>query len=486
MRSWAAAGAVVVAALLAAPGVRAESAESAGRPEEAFDLMNVLSNAGLHDLNKERWNAYGQLTSIVSYKAPFRAAYTNLGGSNGSLKPEAEVSYTASATLYLGVRVAHGTELYFAPEAVSLRALSNLRGLGGAIQNFELQKTGTMAPQFYHSRAYVQQTFDLGGTPVEKTSDPLQVAGKTTSRRLTVQVGNFSVTDFMDKNSFAGDLRQQFFNMAFLTYAAYDFAADARGFGWGVAAQLVLDDWSIRLNRMTPPKDPNSLSVDFNLAQHYGDQVEVEHVHSLGGLAGAVRVLAYRNQVVTGAFRDAVNALDADPNKNAANCGDNYNYGSENPTAPDLCWVRRQQHKVGIGLNLEQHLTEDAGVFFRGMWSDGRTEVYAFGPTDRSIAFGALSKGGAWGRPRDVTGLGLGFGWISDEHAEYLRRGGVDGFVGDGTLRQGVENVAEAFYSVCLANVFWLSADYQHITNPAYNRDRGPVDIVAGRLHVEF
>src|ERR1019366_3300948 len=37
----------------------------------------------------------------------------------------------------------------------------------------------------------------------------------------------FSVLDFFDKNTYSGDLRQQFFNMAFLTYATYDFGAGA-------------------------------------------------------------------------------------------------------------------------------------------------------------------------------------------------------------------------------------------------------------------
>jgi hypothetical protein len=31
-----------------------------------------------------------------------------------------------------------------------------------------------------------------------------------------------------------------------------------------------------------------------------------------------------------------------------------------------------------------------------------------------------------------------------------------------------------------------LTADYQLITNPAYNADRGPVSIFSGRLHGEF
>jgi hypothetical protein len=32
----------------------------------------------------------------------------------------------------------------------------------------------------------------------------------------------------------------------------------------------------------------------------------------------------------------------------------------------------------------------------------------------------------------------------------------------------------------------WVSADYQHMTNPGFNRDRGPVNIYAGRFHAEF
>jgi hypothetical protein len=37
-----------------------------------------------------------------------------------------------------------------------------------------------------------------------------------------------------------------------------------------------------------------------------------------------------------------------------------------------------------------------------------------------------------------------------------------------------------------LLSSLWLSIDYQHITNPAYNADRGPVDIFGARAHAEF
>lgn len=478
-------GLVAAATLVVAPA-RAEVSEASGHSDAAFDFMNLLSRHGLHELEDESWNAYGQFTYISSWKLPFSARYTNLNGSNASLSPDAERSWTGSFTLYFGGRLWRGGEIYFAPEVIAEQPLSGLKGLGGAIQNFELQKTGLTTPQVYRSRVYLQQTFNLGGSKVVMNSDPLQLGTKVDSRRIVVRVGNFSVGDFFDKNAFSGDLRQQFFNMAFLTYAAYDFVADARGFTWGGAVSLFFDDWAFRFGRFAPPQDPNSLPLTFEIDKYYGDQIEIEHDHTLFGLAGAVRLLAYRNRETMGRFDDAIAAFRSDPARfNATTCT-GYNYGSQNADAPDLCWVRKPNVKVGIGVNLEQHVTEDIGVFFRGMYSDGQSEVYAFTSTDRSISFGVSGKGSLWHRPFDVAGIGAGLGWISSEHAEYLRLGGVDGFIGDGAIRRATESVFEAFYSFNLFHAVWLSADVQHITNPAFNADRGPVNIVGARIHAEF
>ena len=62
----------------------------------------------------------------------------------------------------------------------------------------------------------------------------------------------------------------------------------------------------------------------------------------------------------------------------------------------------------------------------------------------------------------------------------------MDGFLGDGHLRQGVETVAEAFYSLNLFKAIWLTADYQFLVNPGFNQDRGPVHVFGGRVHAEF
>jgi hypothetical protein len=482
-------GACLAARLLLAPApASAQAGHPAPHEDDAFDIMNVLAHRGLHDIDDESWNAYGQLTYIQSYKPSFSAPYTNANGSINSLIPEAEQSFTGTFTLFFGVRLWQGGQAYFAPEAIAERPFSQLRGIGGAIQNFELQKTGSETPQVYRSRTYLRQILGLGGERIVKTSEPQQLGTVVDSRRVVLTAGNFTILDVFDRNSISGDGRRNFLNMAFMTHAAWDFPSDARGYSWGGTAELLWDDWALRYGRITPPQEPNQLATDFRIWQFYGDQVELEHDHKLLGQDGAVRLLGYRNQVDTGRFADAIAAFQGNPANNAAACSSRgyFNYGSGNASAPDLCYVRRSNEKLGVGINLEQHITADTGVFVRAMYSDGQTEVDAFNAADRSLSVGAVANGAGWHRRFDAAGAGFGMSWISQVHAQYLAMGGVDGFIGDGNLRQAGEGIVDFFYSVNFLKAIWLTADYQHLWHPGYNADRGPVEVLSGRVHAEF
>ena len=44
----------------------------------------------------------------------------------------------------------------------------------------------------------------------------------------------------------------------------------------------------------------------------------------------------------------------------------------------------------------------------------------------------------------------------------------------------------ETYYSLGVHKDVSLTFDYQLLTNPAYNADRGPVSVFSGRLHAEF
>lgn len=447
--------------------------------------MKVLAERGEHNLEDEKWNLYGQFTYISSWKPGFPAPYTNANGSPNSLLPTRERSFTGTATLYGGVQPWKGAEVYLVPELLSERPLSQLKGLGGAIQDFELQKSGAETPEVYLSRAYIKQTFGFGGQRIAKESGQQQLGKKYDSRRLVLVAGKFSILDFLDKNAFDIDPRQGFYSMAFMTYSAYDFGADARGYSWGAVSELYWDSWAFRFGHMTPPKDPNQLPIDFRLFKFFGDQIELEHDHQFRKHDGMVRVLGYRNRENIARFDDAINAFRVNPLHNATTCV-GFNYGSNNANAPDLCWARKPNVKIGVGVFAQQYVTRDIGVFSRAMISDGKTEVDAYTSTDRSLSFGVLAKGSSWSRPRDVSGVGLNLGWISKAHANYLQLGGIDGFVGDGRINPAAETALDAFYSFNYYKVFWLSGDYQYIVNPAFNIDRGPVNVFSIKIHSEF
>jgi len=142
--------------------------------------------------------------------------------------------------------------------------------------------------------------------------------------------------------------------------------------------------------------------------------------------------------------------------------------------------------KYGTGINFEQEIAKDIGVFGRLGWNDGKTESFAFTAMDR-LATGGVSVGGTrWKRPNDTAATELTVGGLSGVHATYLAHGGYDFLIGDGALQYGPEYAWESYYSARLFRGVFSTIDVQHIANPAYNQDRGPVWIYSLRLHIEY
>jgi len=472
-------------ALWSTPTLATDRAPTFG--DDNFSFMKTFADLDLFKLNEEVWNIYGQSTYISSWKPAFSAAYTNLNGSPNSLVTQAERSWTGSNTFYVSLKAPwQGGEIYYAPEMISETPLSSLHGLGSTIQNGELQKNGGVSSHWYTSRFYLRQTINMGGQSDTKDAGPLQLAGNFDSRRLVITVGNLSILDIFDNNTYADDPRQQFLNMAFMVSSAYDFAADARGYTVGAAAEYYHDDWAFRFGHFAPPKNPNDTPLDFRFLKFFGEQIEVEHDHTIADQPGKVTVLGYLNRENMGKWSDAIAAFRANPIQYNANNCTAYNFGSTNTNAPDLCFVRKANIKMGIGINMEQALSKDIGVFLRGMYSDGNTEVDSYTSSDRSLSFGTQIKGGLWNRHKDAIGVGYNISWLSAAHVAYLSMGGVDDFIGDGAINYRPEKVVDIYYKFNVLKSIWFSLDYQHINNPAYNADRGPVDIYGARAHFEY
>jgi high affinity Mn2+ porin len=96
-------------------------------------------------------------------------------------------------------------------------------------------------------------------------------------------------------------------------------------------------------------------------------------------------------------------------------------------------------------------------------------------------------KGNSWKRSDDELGLAFVANGLSGPHRDYLAAGGYGFIIGDGKLNYNNELIAELYYKInAYQKKFWLSPDYQFIVNPAYNKDRGPVNVFSLRVHVEF
>ncbi len=416
-------------------------------------------------------NVHGQTTYINQRYNNFTSSYSGMN----SLSSDKAMSYTWSGTLFFGARIAPNTDVYFNPEVVSGVAFSGLTGLGGFTNGEATKANGTQA-KFYSARAFARHTINQEGDKVVLENEANQITQTVSSNRVVLTGGQFSTLDIFDDSRYAKDPRIQFMNWGNMTYLAYDYAADARGYSWGLAGEWYLDNWVMRASRMLAPKSPNGRDLNWQIFNTYGDQVEVERQHNIGDLPGKVSVLGYRNRMILARFSDATNYVI----QNNAQGTQAINNVRNN-----------MQYKTGIGLHGEQALTNDLGVYARAFTSDGHTETMSFTEADNSISVGMGMNGTQWKRPNDSIGVSMMQNGLSSYRRGYLQAGGVSYFIGDyagpsQTISYTPERIGEVYYNATVIKNVLAGLNFQHIINPAYNSARGPVNIVSFRIHAEF
>ena len=427
--------------------------------------LSTLAGAGLVSAqDPERWNWYYQATSIGDYHGSFPSPYE--GPFSLQDTPERDVSLTT--TLFFGFRLERNTQLYFDPEIAGGRGFSGVNGLANA-PNGELPRVASATPKPYLARLYISHDFGFGDEKETIDSDANQLAGERPMNRYTVTVGRFTVTDFFDNNRYTHDPRTQFMGWAVMYNGAWDYPADTRGYTWSWVHELHTRHWSFRYASAAMPRVANGLRFDRRLFRDRGDVWEEEYRYQVRKHPGTVRLLEYQNHADAGNYAESIRLARL------------------NGGVPDITQTRRVGTlKYGIGFNFEQELTKDIGVFGRLAWSDGKTESFAFTAIDRLATGGVSVTGQRWHRPNDTVATELTAGGLSAVHAQYLAMGGHDFLIGDGALRYGLETIWESYYNARLFRGFSASVDLQHVNNPAYNQDRGPVWIESLRLHVEF
>ncbi len=408
------------------------------------------------------WNVHGQFTFIEQGYPAFHSPYQ---GPN-SLTGPAQAQDTASTTAFIGFRPWDGTKIYVDPEITQGEGLSGTVGVAG-FPNTEAQKASFPMPRFDLARVYVQQTWGLGGEQETIADGPNQLAGKEDISRITITAGKLAVTDFFDNNAYANDGRTQFFNWQLFCCGAYDWTMDQISYTWGVMAEVNQKAWAFRAGYFLVPAVSNT--DDFDMRFPDGEYIaELELRYSLVSQPGKLRLMAWANRANMGSYADAL----AEP--------------ITTPNYPDIALVRQVRTNYGFNANLEQAITANLGVFSRASWSPGLDEIIGWTDCDESVSAGAVLKGTSWGRPNDKIGAAGVLDGLSPEARDYFAAGGLGILIGDGALNYRLEKILETYYSYSLNSSSSVTFDYQFVADPAYNADRGPVHIFAGRFHAEF
>jgi high affinity Mn2+ porin len=442
-------------ALTAAPEANGTLRLSPGGKRD--NEVPIIQDHGTEE--RQNWAIHFDAVEVIQGQPGFHDPYS---GKN-SLHSGDNFRQTSDIDLFFGFHLWPGGELYFNAEYYQGFGLALTHGLA-AFPNSEAYKVGKYRGDFTIPRIFFRQIWGFGGEQEQIEADQLELAKKVDVSRLTLQIGKFAVTDVFDDNTYAHDPRADFLNWAAIDAAAFDYAADSLGFEYGVSLELNQKNWAARWGIFTVPRVSNGLATEGRLDRGWQQVAELERRYSLFGHPGAVRLLGYLESANMGSYRAAANS-----------------------STLDLVPTRRYRYTYGLVLNVEQEITKDLGAFLRLGFRDPKYEVWQFIDTSKSLAVGLSLKGSAWKRPNDTVGLIDMVDGLGQAQKSFFAAGGLGILVGDGKLpHYGFENVVETYYNIQVYKGVNLTFDYQLAINPAYNEDRGPINIFSARLRFQF
>lgn len=407
----------------------------------------------------------GQANFIFQTHPDFPALYSG----PHSLSPHYEKATSRVVTLYTGVRLSNSTEILVDIEEAGGAALSTGLGLAGDT-DLDIVRNPLLSKAPYLARGMIHKVFALSKDQVENQRSFFSLFEELPRRRLEVRFGKFSIPDFFDINSVGSDTHLQFTNWTIDNNGAYDYAADTRGYTVGFTADYEDGNWGLRFAEVLMPKVANGIDLVWKPWQAHAENLEYELRHGMiPHKAGVVRLLAYTNYANMGIYREQI--IQA----------------AERDATPDITAHPWQiTRKYGFGINLEQSLTQYLAAFGRFGWDNGKTESFAYTEVDQTFAEGVGAKGAWWHRKQDRAGIAFVTNAIKKDHQNYLAAGGLGFLLGDGKLNYGRENILESYYTAHVWRGIYLAPGVQHVVNPGYNRDRGPVIVPSFRAHIEF
>ena len=439
-----------------------------------YKLVPTATSAAPTEATPQQMYVGFQASTITQHVFPFHSPYA---GAESFLSRN-ETETTDTYTIYVGYRINKRLEAYVDPEISKGHGLSTGYGLGG-FTNGDVVRTPTLDQNPYLARYILRYVLPLGKETETVAQGESQLAGPRATHRLVFWGGKMGVSDIFDVNRYANTTRTQFMNWGLINCAAYDYAADTRGYSQGAAAEYITPSFALRAGVFQMPKIANFISLSSDYKNNFGSQVELElHPKFLATKAGPgiIRLLGYYNRAHMGDYRGSVTLA------------------QQTGAPPDITATETTGNKkYGYVVGYEQPLADNGntGLFGRVGYNDGKTEDFAYTECDRIGSLGGQLSGTRWHRPNDVFALAVEQNDLSAAHKDYLAAGGSGFLLGDGQLNYGSERLLETYYNYQFskhgaATTIFVTPDYQYIHNPGYNKDRGPVSVASFRVHLEF
>jgi len=418
----------------------------------------------------------GQANIIFQGHAPFHSAYfgPNSMLSRGEYKP------SLLGTIYLGYQLNRNphfaTDAILDVESSGGRGISEALGLAG-FTNLDVVRNPTLGSKPYLARYQIHQVIGLSLELADSARTPFSLATKLPVRRVELHVGRMSLPDFLDINSIGTDSHLQFLNWTVDNNGAWDYAANTRGYTDAAVGEYVDHAFTARYALAFMPVVANGINLDHDLRRAIGHNVELELREGPGRLIpglqkrkGAIRLLGFVNKANMGVYRQQTQLFLA----------------HKIPTLDITTHSLQRTYKYGVGLNLEQELTQNLRIFGRFGWNEGQHESYAYTEVDQTFETGADYSLKRFGRRNDKVGITIVSNAIKRDHQAYLSFGGLGFLLGDGKLNYGRENITESYYNIHAWKGVYYALDAQFIVHPGYNKDRGPVLVESVRMHVDF
>ena len=251
---------------------------------------------------------HGQTTFVWQGYPAFRSPYQGVQ----SLPGGGEGRETVDVTLFAGVRLWQGAQLWVDPEIDQGFGLADTHGVAG-FPSAESYKLGFTYPYARVQRYFIRQTIDLGGETEKVDADFSQFAGSQTANRLVLTVGKFSVVDIFDTNKYANSPKSDFLNWSTVNAGSFDYAGDAWAYTYGAAAEWYQGNWTLRGGVFDMSQTPaggggdSALGYGLDPTFHNFEFVgEIENRYALSGQPGKIKLTGFLIRGDMGTYSNAI------------------------------------------------------------------------------------------------------------------------------------------------------------------------------------